>query len=210
MLVQKGGQRQATAGWTGRGSCTPEITNANTSWGQVNRPATCGQLRLGMALTSAVASQCRGPSQEAPIDCQQEGTTEVHVASGSAQQLMAAELLALEARAPGLRALTPAGLSSWTGTSNFFTFFPFPQSGLPPPNPLLCEGHRLDDAPTPCQHLDLTNISNLYLPHHCFTQSSLSNHIWLPPHCSQDCPQPYLTQDPRQSSTCVPSQPPPR
>lgn len=51
MLVQEGGQRQVIIGWTGKGSCTYAITNANTSWGQVSRPTTSGQFHLGMALT---------------------------------------------------------------------------------------------------------------------------------------------------------------
>lgn len=51
MLRQEGGERKVTFGWTEKGSFTHVITNTNTSWGQVNRPTTSGQFRLGMALT---------------------------------------------------------------------------------------------------------------------------------------------------------------
>lgn len=101
---------------------------------------------------------------EAPVACQQQRPKEAHVAAGSTQQLVVAQLLALEAQAPGLWAFTPAGLSSCTDISNSILFFPFPQNCLPPPNSHLWEGHQLDDAPNPCHQQDFMNVSNLYLP----------------------------------------------
>lgn len=68
------------------------------------------------------------------------------------------------------------------------TFFPFLQNGLPPQIVSTVKGTSWMMPPTPCQHQDLTSVPNLYLPHWRITQSSPSNHIWLPPTACRPVP----------------------